>query len=72
MGSQRQKDEDGKRRYVDDDSSLSVVGSGYESLQVFVSGRGENGMPKIEVHSYKLANGGDWDIEAIQEPAFTV
>ncbi|KAH7188100.1 uncharacterized protein B0J16DRAFT_370103 [Fusarium flagelliforme] len=71
MGCQRQKDEYDERRYVDEGSSLAAVGTGFESLQVFVSGRGQNGMPKIGVYSYK-AEKRDWVEEWIREPLFNV
>ncbi|KAL4726653.1 hypothetical protein ACLX1H_005541 [Fusarium chlamydosporum] len=72
MGSDRQKDEDDQRRYVDNGSSLSALGCGYENIRVFVSGRCENGRPKIEVHSYNVAKDGNWDVETIPEPIFSV
>ncbi|RGP81379.1 hypothetical protein FLONG3_523 [Fusarium longipes] len=70
LGSPDQKKE-GHRRYVDDGSSLAAIGSRYQNLQVFVSGRGQNGLPKIEVHSYKDDHPDTWVNESIQEPLFT-
>ncbi|KAF5564807.1 hypothetical protein FNAPI_2003 [Fusarium napiforme] len=51
--------------HVEDGASIAVTGTSYENLKVFVSGKGEKGIPKIDVHYYNKNNGGSWEVESL-------
>ncbi|KAF5617256.1 hypothetical protein F25303_13335 [Fusarium sp. NRRL 25303] len=54
-------------RYVENGASIAVTGTSYENLKVFVSGKSDNGIPKIDVHHYTKNDGGSWEVESANE-----
>ncbi|KAF4502907.1 hypothetical protein FAGAP_865 [Fusarium agapanthi] len=52
-------------RHVENGASIAATGTSYENLQVFVSGKSENGTPMIDVHYYTKNNGGSWEAESV-------